>query len=326
MTAAGMNAAKIGFVVSPDMTDDDEVAAKNWAASKGYDMVEASDLSKVDPAQTPVLWVMVDRVGLAAGVANLPFTASEITALRNYSTKGGALYLSNHATQLAAELGYTGDYGLPGVFGSGNGGSGSDVWTLNPAMGVMFGPGKEKEGEQGFYDRSGHAIYSGIEMTDPNNWGFKGVALIGPGQREDHNSLWDLNPVGKGSEKDVVANFEKKQNATVLATWGHVQDHCVAAIAEFHKTPERGACIVNGLAAYEWNQNSGKNPYQSNIEALTGNILNHLVAGSTSAVEDIEIGISDKAVYYTPQGVRVENPGKGLYIEVCNGKAKKIVF
>ncbi|MDE6134789.1 MAG: DUF4960 domain-containing protein, partial [Muribaculaceae bacterium] len=61
-----------------------------------------------------------------------------------------------------------------------------------------------------------------------------------------------------------------------LATWGHVRDHCVAGLVEFNANAEHGRCIANGLAAYEWNQNSGVNPYQHNIEQLTTNILDYL--------------------------------------------------
>lgn len=325
MAAAGADAAKVGFVVTPGMTDDDEIAAKAWATGQGYDMIEASDLATVSPETTPVLWVMVDRVGLAPGVGNLPFTASEIESLKEYSAAGGCLYLSNHATQLAAELGYTGEYGLPGVYGSGEGGSGNDVWTLNPVMGVMFGPGKEHEGEQGYYDRSGHAIYAGLEMTDPNGWGFNGLAMIGPGQREDHNSLWDLNPVGRGDEADVVANFEAKRNAKVLATWGHVQDHCVAALVEFNKTASLGPCIANGLAAYEWNQNSGVNPYQGNIEKLTSNIIGYLCDVATAGVTSVGTDATAERAYYTLQGVKVDKPVEGVCIVVENGKARKVM-
>lgn len=324
--AASAAAATPGFVVTPNADDDDEVAAKTFAQAQGYTLVNAADLAGVDPAETPVLWVMVDRVGIGRGVDKLPFTEAEVAALKDYSAKGGALYLSNFATQLADALGLAGDYGVPGVFGDGEGGSGNDVWTLNPVMGVMFGPGKAAEGQQGYYDRSGHEIYSGIEMTDPNNWGFNGVALIGPGQREDHNCLWDLNPVGKGDEIDVVANFEKKQNAQVLATWGHVQDHCVAGIAEFFAVPDvHGPVIANGLAAYEFNQNSGENPYQGNIEKLTTNIVSYL-AKQGAGVESLSSNVASEAAWFTLQGVKVANPGSGIYIVVKDGKATKQII
>ena len=51
----------------------------------------------------------------------------------------------------------------------------------------------------------------------------------------------------------------------------------MAVIVEFTPTSAyRGRFIANGLAAYEWNQNSGANPYQHNIEQLTTNILDYL--------------------------------------------------
>lgn len=62
----------------------------------------------------------------------------------------------------------------------------------------------------------------------------------------------------------------------MLATWGHVRDHCVAGLVEFYATSSHGSCVANGFAAYEWSQNPGPNPYQKNIERLTANILNYL--------------------------------------------------
>ena len=41
-------------------------------------------------------------------------------------------------------------------------------------------------------------------------------------------------------------------------------------------TQYKGRCSAIGLAAYEWNQNSGVNVYQSNIELMTNNILTYL--------------------------------------------------
>jgi hypothetical protein len=70
----------------------------------------------------------------------------------------------------------------------------------------------------------------------------------------------------------VVKAFETENTATVLSTWGHVTDFCCGGIIYFAPTPTyKGKCVAIGLAAYEWNQNSGVNFYQSNIEQLTKN-------------------------------------------------------
>lgn len=262
---------------NPDaLPDDDEIAAAKWFASQANTVfVHVNELSSIDPAIVSVLWIMIDRVGLPLGWQNLPadlVSDATIAALREYSVNGGSIYLSNHATQLSVPLGFTPENMNPTVYGNGMGGSGTDVWVLNAYLGWDFRDGSD----QGFYDRTTHDIYKNLTFEDPNGYGYPNLPLIGPGQREDHNCLWDCNIYGKGAYPDVIKNFEVTTNSLVLATWGHVRDHCVAAMVEFFADDTRGRCIANGLAAYEWNQNSGTNPYQDNIETLTSNIINYL--------------------------------------------------
>lgn len=258
------------------LPDDDERAAAKWfAAQENCETVTLSQLPDLDSDIYAVLWVMVDRVGLPAGWKNLPdglADDSTIAALKNYSTNGGSLYLSNMATQLTVPLGYVSDAMAPGIFNSGEGGSGDDIWTINPYLGWDYRDGAE----EGFYDRTSHAIFKGLTLEDPNNFGYESLPLIGPGIREDHNCMWDCNVYGKGDQRDVIANFEVTANCMVLATWGQVRDHCVAGLVDFYATANRGRCVANGFAAYEWNQNSGTNPYQANVEKLTTNILDYL--------------------------------------------------
>lgn len=271
---------KMGYLMTAasiaELPDDDERAAASWFVQQpDAELIFPSDLATLDPDIYSVLWIEVDRVGLPLGWENLPATIvsdQAIAALKEYSANGGSLYLSNMATQMTVPLGIVPDNMAPTCFGNGEGGSGDDVWTINPFLGVDF----KENGEQGYYDRSGHAIFKGITLEDPNNWGLLAFPLIGPGQREDHNCMWDCNLYGRGSYPDVIANFEATTGSLVLATWGHVRDHCVAGLVEFFATPVHGRCIANGFAAYEWTQNSGTNIYRQNIERLTANILDYL--------------------------------------------------
>lgn len=271
---------KMGYLMTAgsiaELPDDDERAAANWFVQQpNAELVFPDDLASLDPDTYSVLWIEIDRVGLPLGWENLPasiVSESAIAALKDYSANGGSIYLSNMATQLTVPLGFVPDNMAPTCYGNGEGGTGSDVWTINPFLGVDF----KESGDQGYYDRSGHAIFNGITLEDPNNWGLPAVPLIGPGQREDHNCLWDCNIYGRGSYPDVIANFEATTGSLVLATWGHVRDHCVAGLVEFFASPVHGRCVANGFAAYEWNQNSGTNIYQKNVERLTSNILDYL--------------------------------------------------
>ena len=260
-----------------DLPDDDEQAAATWFVQQPNTvLVYPEQLASLDPEEVSVLWIMVDRVGQEMGWQNLPAPLPEqatIDALKAYSAAGGSLYLSNMATQLTAPVGIVPMDMAPNVFSSGTGGEGGDVWTINPHLGWDF------QGSELYYDRAEHQIFAGIVMEDPNGYGYGSVPLIGPGQREDHNCMWDLNvnpPFGPGNQTDVIRNFEVTTNCMVFATWGHVRDHCVAGLVEFMAGMEHGRCIANGFAAYEWNQNSGPNPYQKNVEKLTSNILNYL--------------------------------------------------
>lgn len=273
-------APKMGYLMvgtSPSsLSDDDEIAAATWfSQQENAEFIQPSRLADLDADIYPVIWIHIDRNGTPLGWQNLPseFTdEATLEALRQYSANGGSLYLSSMATQLTVPLGFVPEDMAPTVFGSGEGGSGTDVWTINPNLGWDFRNGSD----QGFYDRSGHAIYAGLTLEDPNGYGYPNLPLIGPGRREDHNCLWDCNIYGRGNYPDVIKNFEVTTNSLVLATWGHVRDHCVAGMVEFYANTAHGRVIANGFAAYEWNQNSGPNPYQGNIEKLTTNILDYL--------------------------------------------------
>lgn len=258
------------------LPDDDERAAAAWfAEQENAEFVKPENLGDYDTDIYSVLWIEIDRQGLELGWENLPSAVSNpeaIQAIKDYSANGGNIFLANMATQLTVPLGFVPDNMAPTVYGNGDGGNGDDVWVINLQLGIDFKNG----GDQGFYDRTAHKIFEGLTLEDPNGYGYDALPLIGPGHREDHNCLWDCNIYGKGNQKDVIRNFEDVTNSMVLATWGHVRDHCVAGLVEFYGNADHGKCIAMGLAAYEWAQNSGVNPYQNNIEKLTSNILNYL--------------------------------------------------
>lgn len=262
------------------LADDDEIAAATWFKTEYVDkgrgkFLKPTELGGLDPDRYPVIWVEIDRVGMPLGWENLPSAYTDakfISDLKKFSEEGGSLYLANFATELTVPMGFVSEDMRPSLYGNGTGGTGNDTWVINPQLGWDFREG----GEQGFYDHSGHQIFAGITLEDPNGYGYPTIPLIGPGMREDHNCGWDCNIYGKGTERDVIANFEKLTDSTVLATWGHVRDHCVAVLVAFNATSAHGRCVAMGAAAYEWNQNSGVNPYQGNVEKITSNILNFL--------------------------------------------------
>lgn len=250
-----------------ELTDDDEIASANWfktTYAENGEIITPADIASLSPDEYSVVWINIDRVGLQAGWRNLPqalVSDEAIEAMTEYITEGGNLFLTKHATQLAATYGIIDESYAPGIFGSGEGGSGSDNWSTNAYIGMT-------------YDHRGHDIFKGM-ATIPD-FGHETFALEGPGWREDHNCCWDLNSYGFDGNPNTVVNFETATNSTVLATWAHVVDFAVAGIVEFHATSDRlGRCLAIGLSAYEFNQNTG-NPFQDNTELLTKNCIDYL--------------------------------------------------
>lgn len=275
---------RAGFLLladSPaDLPDDDELAAAAWFSdnyidtNKG-DFIPVAKLGDIDFDEYGVIMIMVDRVDLEPGWENLPeelVNSKTLELLNAYGENGGNLYLAKMATQLTVPLNVVPADMAPSIFSSGEGGSGDDIWTINPYLGWDFKDG----GDQDFYDRTDHAIFQGITLEQVNDYPYASIPLEGPGFREDHNTMWDCNIYGKGDVNNVILHFENVTNSLVLATWGHVRDHCVAGLVVFNKNTHHGTVVANGFSAYEFSQNSGANPYQGNVEKLTANIINYL--------------------------------------------------
>ena len=274
---------KVGMLIAAnseaELEDDDEIAAVNWFkqtyGDKGQ-VLTAADAAKINPSDYPMLWIQIDRVGIGKGMNNLPAcinSGSLLAKLTEYVKDGGNLLLTKHATQLVAGLGRIENKFDVTIFSDGNGGEGTDIWTTNAVIGSGCSPA---------YDHRGHSIFSGLEVMPKGvQYDHDSYPLEGPGMREDHNCMWDLNAYGLPTlapdAKNVVDAFERITNSTVLATWGHVSDYCCAGIVEFNPTDEyKGRIIAIGLSAYEFNQNSGINQFQKNTETLTKNSIDYL--------------------------------------------------
>lgn len=265
--------------------DDDEIAAANWFVNtyKGV-FVPVSQIKSgaVSLSAYNAAWIMVDRVGDGSLPATL-LDADVVAKLTTFYKNGGNLLLTSHATQLIVTLGRT--TRVPGIRGSGAGGDNPDTWTINPVIGKI-------------YDHSNDPIFADATSSSdffpsvPNPT----IPLIGPGWKEDHNSMWDLNSYGYTvpAGSNTVKVFEDENNATVLATWGQVVDFCCAGYVYFAPTTQfKGKCYAFGAAANEWNQNSVTgnnilNLYRSNVEAITKSTLD-ILSKTQTGIQNINL-------------------------------------
>ncbi len=254
------------------LTDDDEIAAANWfkATFPKGEILTAERWAELKAETYGAAWIHIDRTDMGAGVNNLPanyIREDNVGYVTEYLQSGGNLLLTKHATQLITAYGRT-TY-APGIYGDGAGGEGTDIWTMNAVIG---------SGQATKYDHRRHDIFKGLDKGTFNDYPHESFPMEGPGLREDHNCMWDLNSYGFTTGANVVEAFEAAATATVLATWGHVADYCCAGIVEFEPTGDyNGRVLAIGLAAYEWNQNiEGGNIYQANTERLTKNCIDYL--------------------------------------------------
>ncbi len=346
---------KIAMLVAS--TDVESLNSQEKAAAKFFtdqfsngELVNVADVNTITTENYDAVWVHIDRCGINAGAQNLPdgFGSETVTdALKSYLADGGNIYLSKHATQLTSAIGRIPANYAPGIFGAGDGGNGSDVWTIQAIIGAMndaaYFPNAEPErvfDATQVYNHTGHAIYENLE-TVPAGYEFANFVtptfpMEGTGDgtnmwREDHNCMWDLNAYQYTSEgKNTTERFEKDFNATVIGTWGHVQDYCVAGIVEFHPENNGGKLIANGLAACEWAPRSGVNAYHGNLEKLTKNTLSYLASDPSGVIAVTDGDNADAPEeYYSLNGVRV-NPASasaGFYIvKQGNKPARKVVI
>ena len=311
----------IGFESVDNIFDDDEWAAADWFQKKFTDgiIITPSTLNKIADVNT--LWVPIDRTGIEMGAVELPepFCDGDVAmALADHVKAGGSLLLTNHATQLLPAMGRIDFQYAPNIFGAGEGGDNNDVWGINAQIGANVDLPDH-------YDHSGHVIFTGLAKNNTLYSDHSFFPMTGAGWKEDHNCMWDFNAEAYALEDvpNKLADFEQKTSSTVLGAWQHVTDYACAGLIEFLPTDDfAGTIIANGLAAYEWSQNTTtSNEYQVNVEYLTWNCLNYLNSKSSKTLTATAIRSANTnpaaAFCYDLQGRRMDETqgmAKGLYI------------
>lgn len=294
MTAGAQDWSKIAFLSEHidledfnNNADDDEKGAGHWLIGKGGVFVSLEQIKNgsVNLADFKALWIHLDRQIIPGNEENpvdifvndhlSPYKDTDVlNAITNFYKAGGNLYLGMHASHYLVDLGRF--HIRPEINGFGSGGNNEDVWYTTATYGVWL-----ENPVENVIDHSNDPIFDGLiseQIRRPNGEEYKRFPLIGAGNKEDHNCFWntDVPQYGNG-DANKFTEFYNLYKATPLATWDHVIDYYGGAIIRWDaKDDYQGKCITVGLAAYEWNQNSGANTYQSNIEKLTENILKEL--------------------------------------------------
>lgn len=259
--------------------DDDEIAAANWLVNTyGGVFIPVSQIKNntVNLSEYKALWIHFDRQSDETTINN-EFVASFLdntvkNAINTFYKAGGNLLLSTYATRYVTDLGR---YDLPiELKGFGNGDNNNDIWYASPTWGTF-------SGTPAVFNKITDPIYNGLigitYVNRENGSSYPIIPLIGAGWKEDHNYFWNPQPDKANNDVWKYRDFENNWSANSLATWTHVQDYFGTAITRWLPRGDfQGKAITIGIGAYEWNQDSVTNPYQSNIKRLTKNALDEL--------------------------------------------------
>ncbi|WP_298948589.1 DUF4960 domain-containing protein [uncultured Polaribacter sp.] len=261
---------KIGYLgLAADVnsiSDDDEKASALWLFENYPDAeyISFSDIENgKDLSSFRVLWWHYDKDDDNPELPAEALTINVVTAITNFHANGGGLLLNTHAIEYLWTIGRITD-NIGKLKGAGAGFSNGDTWSVGINIGLV-------------HDESTHPIYQGVEVIQPDER--KIIPLIGPGYREDHNFvLWigDYYGIGNANEQ-VYSNLFNDAKLRILGVWDGIRDYWM--MANFEAMPNddfNGTAIAIGIGAFEWNQNSGVNLYQDNIERITKNALEYL--------------------------------------------------
>lgn len=265
---------KVGFLSkypnAASIVDDDEIAAAQWFfktyANSAFISFNDVKNGSVDLNQFRVIWWHSDELG----GKDLPAIAKDpavVEAISNYHKQGGNLFLSIFATYYLQTIGRLPKekFAESNIYGDGAGGVNPDVWAVSVNLKS--------------FNNASHPLYRDLTVNNTGNNG-REIPLIGAGWKEDHNCNWGGLPAmaGFANDDDAFVPYMLNNYGFInLGSWGHVRDYWQGGIVETTAFGSfKGSAIAIGLGAYEWNQNNGVNPYQSQIEKMSKNAIEYL--------------------------------------------------
>ena len=249
--------------------DDDIVTGAKWLFSTypksryiSFDMIKNGT---VDLSQYRVIWWNYD-VQTGHALPAVSTDATVVAKMTAFYKNGGNLLLNQYALQYFKTLGrMTEPYFME--YGNGDGFSNGDTWGI----GVKIGRKQDKRN---------HPLHKGIVITETPD-GRVTFPILGPGHRENHNAVIIRIPEYlKLEPNDNDAAYEKfssDNNLEWLGQWDGMGDYWMVGNFELKPTTlYQGSAIFIGVGAIEWNQNSGTNIYQSNVEKMYKNAIDYL--------------------------------------------------
>lgn len=288
---AGFPSESTGFDAYPVQTMELNAATwfkDNFVANAKGEFITISDVKTADLSKYDLIWVNVERIALPDKTelkGNFGFDNEVVSKLKSYAQAGGNLYLSKQATWLAyymGRIGYAPTHENAGAFES----KASDDWYCTQAL---LGYGLPAESQT---DRTGHALFAGLEKTDNADYWHYGFKMTNAEIRTANiycswAEFLDGNQQKNygNADKALITTFETDWNAQCLSQRGNISDYCFMDIVEFlpgevKGTAWNGTILCNGSNHCQWTK-SNDNTIPAPITTLAANIMNYLTADVT---------------------------------------------
>lgn len=285
-TLTGFPSESTGIAAYPTQTP--ELNAAIWFKENYVDkgkgsFLPISEVATTDLSKYDLIWVHVERTSMpdkSELKGRYGFNDDVVTALKNYVVAGGNLYLSKAATFLAyymGRIGYAPTFENAGNYENKN----ADDWWCTQAL---LGSGLSTDMQA---DRTGHAIFAGLEKTDNSDYWHNAFKMTNAEVRTSNIycswiEFWDgnLKKNGGNGDKKLLTDFESAWNAQCLSQRGNITDYCYMDIVEFlpgtvNNTSWKGTILCNGSNHCQWTKcNNGTIP--APITKLTGNVMSYL--------------------------------------------------
>lgn len=235
-----------------DIVDDDVKAAAIWTRDTYGDnfvYISYASLSDETLNGVNVIFYLHDQVGSSSQPEAV---LDKLNVLSKFYVQGGKIIAGLLGTGLVEELGRD-ISGLKTIVGTGAGGYNPDVWGV------------------GFTDSEvSNILTNGIARNENG-----AINVIDAGYKEDHNSMWNLDPI----DSPKYSTFAAMYNAEVLATWDwHLSSQGSGGIILWNpKGRFEGTIITIGIGGMEWYMNDDRqNIYAENVRGIYRNAIEYL--------------------------------------------------